>query len=147
MAAFSSRIDVPVSARYACSSESVLGLLLQLLRRALRDDPAVVDDPDALRDAVRFVHVVRGEEHGDALGLIEVLDVRPQLVAALRVEAERRLVEEQDLRRVQKAAGNLEPPLHPAGELLDRRVPAVPQLEQLEERLGPLVSGRARGTW
>ncbi len=103
---------------------------------------------DAMSDAVGLVHVVRREKHGDALGLIQVLDVRPELVAALRIEAERRLVEEQDLRRVQEAARDLEPPLHPAGELLHRRVAPLPELEQLEQRLRArrAASRAARGT-
>ena len=52
-------------------------------------------------------------------GFVQVLDVRPELIAALRIEAERRLVEKQDLRRVQESARDLEPPLHAAGERLD----------------------------
>ena len=77
---------------------------------------SVIHDGDAVRDTVRLVHVVRGEEDGGLLGLVEALDVGPELVAALRIEAQRGLVEEENLWGVQKAAGDLEPALHAAGE-------------------------------
>src|SRR5258708_5274926 len=115
-----------------------LRLLLQLLRGSLRHDAAVVDDRDAVRHALRFVHVVRGQEDRDALGLVQVLHVGPELVAALGVEAERRLVEEQDLRRVEKPARDLQAPLHAAGEGLDEGLAPVPQLEQGEQDLAAL---------
>ncbi len=96
------------------------GSRLELGGGADRDDAAVIDHGDAMRHAVGLVHVVRGEEHGDALGLVEPLDVRPHLVAALRIEAERRLVEEEHARGVEQAARDLEPAAHPAGEGLHR---------------------------
>src|SRR5207302_10585627 len=68
----------------------------------------------------------------------------PELVAALRVEAERGLVEKDDLRRVQQAARDLEAPLHAAGEALDQIVAAVPQLEELQQALHTLAAELAR---
>src|SRR5205823_605843 len=44
-----------------------------------------------------FVHVVRRQEHGNVLALIETAHVGPHLIAALGIEAERRLVQEQYL--------------------------------------------------
>ena len=41
-------------------------------------------------------------------------------LAALRIDADRRLVEQHDARPVEDAAGDVEAPLHAAGELLDR---------------------------
>src|SRR5438094_532196 len=49
------------------------GLRLELGGRALGDDLAVIDDRDALRDALRFFHVVRRQENGDALALVQRL--------------------------------------------------------------------------
>ena len=106
----------PVSARNAFSSDSVPVCCFSSSRRSLRHDPAVIDDRDPVRDAVRFVHVVRREKDGHAFGFVQMLDVRPELIAALRIEAERRLVEKQNLRRVQQAARDLQPPFHPARE-------------------------------
>src|SRR6185437_5330267 len=74
----------------------------------------------------------------------EALNVRPELIAALRVEAERGLVEEEDGGRVQEAAGDLEAALHAAGEGLDVAVLALPQLEGLEQKLDALGAQLAR---
>ena len=41
------------------------------------------------------------------LGFVNTLDVRPELIAALGVEAERGFVEEQNFGRMQKAARDL----------------------------------------
>ncbi|MEI9977375.1 MAG: hypothetical protein WDO73_38150 [Ignavibacteriota bacterium] len=54
----------------------------------------MVDDGDALRHTLRLVHVVGSEEDRHAFGLIEMLYMRPELIARLHVEPERRLVEE-----------------------------------------------------
>src|SRR3989442_15576475 len=69
------------------------GLGFELRGRARGDETPVVDHGDAVGHAISFVHVVGGEEHGHALGGPEVAHVGPHLIAALRVEAERRLVE------------------------------------------------------
>src|SRR5881398_138124 len=114
------------------------GLLLELRRRAGGDNAPVVDYGDAVGHAIRFVHVVGGEEHGHALGGPEVAHVGPHLIAALRIEAERRLVEKQYLRRVQQPAGNLEPALHAAGERLDQVIAPLPQLEHPQQGFAPL---------
>ena len=110
--ALSSRIDVPVTARYAPSSESVSVCSFNSADGSLGDDLSVIDDGDAMGDAVGLVHVMRGEEDGDVFGFVEVLDVRPKLIAALRIEAKRRLIEEENFGRVQQAARDLETALH-----------------------------------
>src|SRR5687768_7507718 len=73
-------------------------------------DATVVDHRDTMRHAIRLIHVVRREEHRHAFRLIEALHVRPHLVATLRIETERRLVEEEHSRRVEQAARDLQPP-------------------------------------
>ena len=115
-----------MSARNAASSDSRLRLLFQLRRRALGHDASVVHDGDAMGDAVRLIHVVRGEKDRGLLGFVEALDVGPELVAALRVEPQRRLIEKQNLRRVQKAARDLQPPLHARRRRSSRTRPCAP---------------------
>ena len=124
--AASSRMVEPVNARNAPSSESVAGLLLQFGRRSLGDDRTVIDNGDAVRDAFGFVHVVGGEKDSSPLRLIEVLDVGPEQVAALRIETQRRLIEEQNSRRMQQAPGDFKAALHATGEGLYIAVAAVP---------------------
>ena len=85
---------------------------LQLLRSALRDDPAVVDDPDAVGEHVGLLQVLGGEEDGDALLLREPAHFHPERRAALNVEPGRRLVEEEDARAVHECERKVEATLH-----------------------------------
>ena len=71
----------------------------QLPARALGADLALVDDPDAVAEALGLLHVVRRVQDRHALPA-QLLDAREDGVAALRVDADRRLVEQQ-----QRAAG------------------------------------------
>src|SRR5580698_7890586 len=66
----------------------------ELLRRAQRDDLAVVHDGDTIAEALGFFHVMRGQDDG-ASCLLESVDEIPQVAAGLRIEAGRRLVEKQ----------------------------------------------------
>ena len=72
-------------------------------RRALRDDVAAVDDADAVGEDVGLLEVLGGEEDGDAVLVREPADLLPERGAALRVEACRGLVEEQDRGRCTSA--------------------------------------------
>ena len=74
-------------------------LRLERGRRALGHDPPVVDDPDAVGEDVGLLEVLRGEEDRDAVVAREPRDLVPERAAALRVEAGRGLVEEEDARR------------------------------------------------
>ena len=86
---------------------------------------SVVDDCDSMRYALGLIHVMRREKDGSAFGLVEMLDVRPELISGLRIEAERRLVEEGTgvWRRPQ---GEFEAALHPSGKSFDSIVAAFP---------------------
>src|ERR1700676_4280444 len=101
-------------------------LPLELIGSALGDDLAVVDDGDAVGDALGFFHVMGGEENSDLLILVEFFHVCPKLVTGLGVQAERGLIEKNDLGRMQKAARDLQSPPHAARELLDLIFAAVP---------------------
>jgi len=123
-----------------------VGLSLDFGGRALSDELAVVDYADAVGNAVGLIHVVGGEEDGHPFRLVHSLDVVPELIAGLWVEAEGGLVEEQDSRGMEKAAGDFETALHAAGELLDLVVAALPELKELEELLGALAADFCRYT-
>ena len=101
----------PRSAASAASSSAVPSTTrsaptrgLQRLRRVEDDDLAAVHDRDAVAE-LRLVHVVRGHEDRRPLGLLQRADVAPDRAARLRVQADRRLVEEQHARRVHAARG------------------------------------------
>ena len=102
---------------------------------------------------------------GEPLGLLDVVgrhqdrrpprfqraDQRPQLGPDLRVEADGRLVEQDQPRLVDEAAGQQQPPPHPAGELVDRVAAAVAQAGEVErpvdrgaDVLDPVEAGEDR---
>ena len=81
----------------------------------------------------------------------QLADQRPELGADLRVEADGRLVEEDELRVVDEAAGQQQAAAHPAGELVDGVFAAVAQPRQVERRvdrggdvLDPVEAGEDR---
>ena len=107
----------------------------------------LVDNGDPVGYAVGLIHIVRGEEDRDLLGFVQVLHVRPKLVPALRVEPESRLIEKQNLRRVQKSARNFQPPPHTARQSLGLRVSPLGQIYRFQNRrdiLFALRLGNAR---
>src|SRR5262249_9780727 len=112
-----------------------LSRLLQFLRRAGSDNSAMVDDGDAMRHTVSLVHVVGCQKHGHLLGLVQLLHMGPELVAALRIETQRGLIEKEDFRCMQKSSGDFEAALHAARKSLHELAPAIPQLEEPEQTL------------
>src|SRR5262245_49787255 len=114
---------------------------LERLGRVQHHQPTVVDDCDPVA-VLGLVHVVRGQEDGDVLQPAQLLDVGPDRGAGLRIEPDRRLVEEQYPGRVQQPAGDLQPPLHAAGVGADQAGPPVPQPDHLEHLA---AAGRQHG--
>ena len=102
---------------------------LQLVRRAFRDNHALVDDGDALRKAIGLVEVLRREQYGRTLR-DERLDGIPQPDAAPDVQASRRLVEEQDRWPCHQRGRKVEAPAHAA------RVPRRPAVGGVAEGEG-----------
>ena len=107
----------------------------QLARRALGDDLRLVHHDEPVAELLGFVHVVRGEHLRHAL-LLEPVEAIPEHVARLRVEAGRRLVEQEQLGVVHQRAGDRQPALHAARERLDLRLAPLVQLDEVEELFG-----------
>ena len=91
------------------------GSCLQLGDGADGDELRHIDVADAAA-TFGFVHVMRGDEEGDALAG-ELEEQIPQRAAGDRIDAGGGLVEEDDFRRVNDGAGEGEPLFPPAGEL------------------------------
>src|SRR5215218_11286156 len=87
---------------------------LQGRRGVEGDDPALVDDGDAVA-VLGLVHVVGGDEHGDLLAAVQLLQVIPDGRPGLGVEADGRLVREQRPGRAQRRTGDRQAPPHAAG--------------------------------
>ena len=85
----------------------------QLAPRSLCDQAAVVDDPDAIADPLGLLHVVRRVHDGQAFSS-ESLHPFQDGVAALGVDADRRLVEHEQLRVVEQARRDVHAPFHAA---------------------------------
>ena len=115
---------------------------LQLAGGALRDDPAVVDHGDPVGELVGLVEVLRGEQDRRARGDEGAHDL-PYLVAAARVQAGRRLVEEQQLGRDDDAGRDVQPASHPARVRPHRPARGVGEVERLQQLLGPRLGAAA----
>ena len=90
------------------------GHLLQFLRRAERQQLGQIDVADAAA-ALGLVHVVRGDDQRDALGRQAEQQV-PQVAAGHRVDAGRRLVQEDQPRPVHQGTHQGQALLPAAGE-------------------------------
>src|SRR5690606_41919075 len=107
-------------------------LRLQDGGRAVRDALPPVDDDDVVGELVGLLQVLRGEQHGDAVVGQAAHDV-PQAVAAARVEAGGRLVQEEDLRTPDQARREVETAAHPARVGLGGAFGGGGELEPVEQ--------------
>ncbi len=83
--------------------------------RAHGNESPLVDDADAVGQLLGLLHVVSGIEDGHT-AVAQLTHHVENAPAALRVDAHRRLVHEQQLRLVEQAGGDVDAPLHAAGE-------------------------------
>src|SRR5215467_10417985 len=84
---------------------------LELRRRILRQDAAVVDDADAVA-ALDLLDVMGRDNDGELALIAQPMHVLPEPLARLGIEPDRRLVEEQNARVVNERPRDLEPPFH-----------------------------------
>ena len=106
-------------------------------------DLAVVEYGDAVGELVGLVQVLGGEEDGDAVG-DQLADGLPRVVAAARVEAGGRLVEEDDPRVADQRHGDVEAALHAAGVGGGGLLGGLDQVEALQQ-LGGDAAALAAG--
>jgi hypothetical protein len=109
--------------------------VLQLIRCALGDHLAAIDHGDPVGEPVGLVEVLRGEEHGGAVGN-ESLDGRPQVQATARVETGGRLVQEQHRRSRHERGCQVETTPHAAGVALGHAIAGLREVEALEQLAG-----------
>ena len=118
-------------------------LALEVRRGALGDDQPGIDDRDPVTERVGLVQVVRGEEDRHAL-VAEPAHLLPHASPARRVQPGGRLVQEDDLGRMDDAERDIEAPALPAGVGADLAVGEVAELEGLDGRLGEALRGGFR---
>ena len=102
--------------------------------------------PDPVGEHVGLLEVLRGQHHRDAVLARQAADLVPEVGAALRIEAGRGLVEEEDAGRVHEGEREVEAALHAAGVAAHLAVGGVGQadaLEQLDAAADALALGQA----
>jgi hypothetical protein len=103
----------------------------------------VVHDRDPVAELIRLFHVVGREEHRSAL-LAQLHDALAEVARRLGVEADRRLVEEEQRGSGEERPREHQTLAHPGAELLDVVVGAVGEVDDLEDLVDPptRVAGR-----
>ena len=109
--------------------------VLELVPGSLRDHLPPVDDGDPVGQLIGFLQVLGGQQERCSLAL-QLAHDRPDLVAAARIQARSRLVEEQHLRAGQQARRDVEPATHAAGVGPGRPVGRLGQVEPLQQLAG-----------
>ena len=108
-----------------------------ILRAALGDDPALVQDHDALAQAHDQGHVVLDDQEGDA----QVTQSHHQVHQVFRfpgVEAGGGFVQEQEPGRLGQGPGDFQAALLPVGQGFRRPVGFIPQVDEIQPFPGPL---------
>ena len=96
----------------------------QAARRVRGDDPALVDDGDAVAEALGLVHEVRDQDDRGA-AVADLLDEVPGDPPRGGVEPRGHLVEEDDLGRADERQSDEQPLALPAGEAREGSVPLL----------------------
>ena len=112
-------------------------------RRGAQEPPGI-DRDEEVADPLDLAEQVAGDDDGDPELGAGPPDQREHLVAAGRVEAVGRLVEQQQPRVVDERLGELDPLLHPGRVAADRAVALLVQPDVAEDLGGPLAGGGAR---
>jgi hypothetical protein len=118
---------------------------LERLRRPFGDDAAAVDDADVVGELVGLLQVLRGEEDRRTL-VVERPHLLPDGLATDRVEAGRRLVEEEDAGLVHQRRGEVEAPLHAARIGADAAIGGGDEVDPLQQVVGAAPALRRRDT-
>ena len=103
----------------------------ELGRRAGGDSAPVRHDHDGVGKPLGLLDVVRGHEDRGSLGAQRV-DQGPELLPHLRVEADGRLVEQEEPRSMDESPRDQQSPAHAARELVDPVVTTVGKVRDLE---------------
>ena len=138
--AVSAKASASASAR---SSRWPRDLPLELGRGALGDHPAAVEHRDPVGQPVGLLQVLGGQEDRHPV-VGQLADDLPHGLAAARVEAGGRLVQEDHLGPPDQAGGEVEPAAHAAGVGRHPRPAGVGEVEALQQ-LGAPGAGRAAG--
>ena len=126
--------------------ESDPGLLAhdlhQFFVRAVGQHAAVVHDPDAMRELLSLFHVVGGIEDRHPLA-VEAPDPVEDGPPALRIDAHRGFVQDEEARLVQERRADVDPTLHATRIVLEAFLLPIDEIDEFEDgidaagQLGP----------
>ena len=91
----------------------------------------MIDDDDVVAQALGFFHVMRGVDHAFA-ARFQCFQIIENRIAALRIDADRRFVEQQNVRVMHQRTGDIEPALHAAGKGRGFVVGAIGEADQFK---------------
>ena len=111
-------------------------------KRVAGDQLAVVNDADSAAQGLDFFHVMARVDDRDPFA-IEPLDFLEDVISRLRIDADRRLVEQDEVRAVNERGAEVQPPLHAARVGLDPFVGSIGEAHRLEHAVCPLTERRA----
>ena len=98
--------------------------MLEFRRRTQGDQLAFVQDGEAVA-ALGFFHQVSGDDDRDAFLISEDLQVLPEIATGARIEAGRRLVQQQDRWMMQQTFCELDAASHASRKSLDQFFHAI----------------------
>src|ERR1700677_4232407 len=90
--------------------------LFERHRRIERYQLSMIDNGDAIAEAIGFVHVMSSNEHGEIAGVLKVVEHLPDGHTGDGIEAGGGLVEKEDAGIVNQAARDLKTPPHASGK-------------------------------
>ena len=99
----------------------------QVLGRRVRQEAAFCDERDVV--ALLGLSDILGRDHDRAMGVPKALELRPDGLAQERIDARRRLVEEEQVRFMDQRGCQLQPALHAARQVAGASVPRIPEGE------------------
>src|SRR5581483_7561883 len=106
---------------------------LELVRCACCYYFSMVNHGNSLSCLVSLFHIVRRKEDCRAFVFVELLQIRPHMVSSLRIQAQCRLIEENYLRMMEKATGDLKTTLHASRKLRNWAISPVIEIDELQE--------------
>ena len=118
-------------------------LAYQRARHPLHQDIAVVYHHQPIAQMLRLVHIMRGQQNGNALPF-QHHKLFPHQQPRLRIKPRGRLVKHKYARLMQHRPRYQQPPPHPARKLIHRVMRLVLQLKQRQRLMRPLPYLRAR---
>src|ERR1700675_2670625 len=105
---------------------------VQSLERVVGNHLPVIDDHDAVAEALGLFHIVGGVDEGFA-AFLQRLEIVEDGIAALRIDADGRLIEQKNLRIVKQGRCQIQTPLHASAERFHFVTGAIRESDQVQD--------------